>query len=128
MAAVKPSPPPISSANRRRKELARDQEGAELHHALDGELVEAVAVVDDVDACVERHVDGLAVGDVTPHQRAPLVRRLDAGRELGSAHLHLLPRRHRAVASGDEHLDDLRPLLDLLAHRPGGTRRDRRSG
>ena len=34
-------------------------------------------MVDDVDAGVERHVDGLAVGDVAAHQRAALVRRLD---------------------------------------------------
>ena len=51
-------------------------------------------------------------------QRASLVGRLDARRELGGGHLRQLARRHRAMAARDEHLDDLGPLLDLLAHRP----------
>jgi sugar phosphate isomerase/epimerase len=98
------------------EELARDEEGAELHHALDGHGVEPVAVVDDVDAGIERHVDGLAVGDVAAHQHAALVGRLNAGRDLLGGHLGLLARCHRAVAARDEHLDDLGALLDLLAH------------
>ena len=92
MAAVNPSPAAHQFGEPGREELARDEEGAQLDHALDRQLVEPVAVVHDVDPRVERHVDGLAVGDVTPHQRTPLVRRLDAGGELGTAHLHLLTR------------------------------------
>ena len=111
-----------------REELARHEEGAELDHALDAHGVETVAVVDDVDTGVEGHVDGLAVGDVAADQHAALVGRLDAGRHLLRAHLGLLARRDRAVAAGDEHLDDLGALLDLLAHGPAEARRGRRSG
>ena len=99
-----------------REELARDEERAELHHPLDGQRVEAIAVVDHVDAGIERHVDGLAIGDVAAHEGAALVGGLDAGRDLLTGHLGLLARGDRAVPTRDEHLDDLGPLLDLLAH------------
>ena len=98
------------------EELARHEEGAELDHALDGHGVHSVAVVDDVDAGIERHVDGLAVGDVAAHQHAALVRRLDPRRDLLRSHFGLLARGDRAVPARDEHLDDLGALLDLLAH------------
>ena len=63
-----------------REELARHEERARLDHAPDRRFVQAVAVVDDIDPRVERHVERLAVGDVPAHQRAALVRRLDARR------------------------------------------------
>ena len=75
-------------------------------------------MVDHVDPGIERHVEGLPVGDVAAHQRTSLVGRLDPRRELFARHLHLLAGRNRPVAAGDEHLDDLGPLFDLLTHRP----------
>ena len=75
-------------------------------------------MVDHVDAGVERHVECAAVGDVPPHVRAALVGRFDAGGDLLPGHLGLFARRDRSVAAGDEHLDDLGPLFDLLAYGP----------
>ncbi len=99
-----------------REELARHEERPLLDHPLDRALVQAVAVVDDVDPGVERHVQRRTVGDVPAHECTALMRGLHPGRDLLGCHLRLLGRGHRAVAAGDEHLDDLRPLLDLLAH------------
>ncbi len=50
-----------------REQHRRDQGRPGGHQPLDALVVHAVAVVDDVDAQVEGHEDGLPVGDVAPH-------------------------------------------------------------
>ena len=114
--AAKPSPEPNDS----RKCLGKCSDGTtnapRLDEGGDHLVVHLVAVVDDVDAELERHHDRPLVDQVAADQPAALVRGVDGRGQLGFGHLHLVLRRGRAVTAGDEQLDHVGAALDLLAH------------
>ena len=113
--AAKPSPEPKVS----RKCFGKCSDGTtnvpRLDERGDDLVVHLVAVVDDVDAELDRHHDRPLVDEVAADQRAALMGGVDRRAQLRLRHLDLILRRGGAVASGHEQLDHVGAPLDLLA-------------